>query len=371
MLMTSGLARTAITSRARIRHVAIVPNRATIRTPGISRPGRASRMTASSTWSPSVPASARSNSHSAGSTANSVVRRGLLELYRHILGDSVGSHADERLLTRFAYRGDYGTWARGPGGHRNDGGVLGSPGNVVSGGGNAFALLIDRGCEEGYGTAGDGRGGGGRWDGGGNLDSFVGQHDALYRTGRPAASEVTDGPDGRDEDAAAEPRVERDPFQSSLVPRVSRCQREVWEAADKSPRPVVGREVVPEGVQDLRCAGTEFGNPGVPVRHPGRLVQRAAKADQGRLRIEIHRPDIRTDGPQRRAGACGGRSARWRSGRCSSAQLCLALPRDHDLPLPCAPARVGPRILTVSFVAALSGAFSPVEGLSSAFSFVE
>ena len=70
-LMTSRRARTAMTSRARIRQVAIVPKRETIRTPGISISGRASRMIASSTRSPSAPASARSNSHRAGSTAHS------------------------------------------------------------------------------------------------------------------------------------------------------------------------------------------------------------------------------------------------------------------------------------------------------------
>ena len=74
-LRTSGRARTAMTSRARIRQVAIVPKRETIRTSGISIPGRASLMIASSTRSPSVPASARNSSHRAGSMAPSANRR--------------------------------------------------------------------------------------------------------------------------------------------------------------------------------------------------------------------------------------------------------------------------------------------------------
>ena len=74
-LRTSGRARTAMTSRARIRQVAIVPKRETIRTSGISIPGRASRMIASSTRSPSVPASARNSSHRAGSTTHPAASR--------------------------------------------------------------------------------------------------------------------------------------------------------------------------------------------------------------------------------------------------------------------------------------------------------
>ena len=73
MLITSGRARTPMTSCKGSRQVTIVPKRETIRTPGISMPGLASRMIASISWSPPAPASARSNSHRAGSTAHSPV----------------------------------------------------------------------------------------------------------------------------------------------------------------------------------------------------------------------------------------------------------------------------------------------------------